>query len=218
MGNASLKKPVNKTADDIAGKWLKQVMKHMSGKEIIKAGISLYIKELAHATKMDLEHIKETPNRFVKALDELFEGCEVDPALVLKRSFSENKYDQLIIVREIDFVSMCAHHLLPFIGKVHFGYLPDKKVVGLSKIPRMIEILAHRPQIQESLSQQIVEVFQEVVKPRGCAVVMSANHMCMSIRGVKKAHAMTDTIALEGTFKTNASLKAEFLAQVAGSR
>jgi len=160
------------------------------------------------------DHIKHTPRRYVQAFIEFFSGCYQDPKEIIGTSFEEHTYDEMIIVRNIDFVSFCAHHLVPFIGTVAFGYLPDHRVVGLSKIPRMVEVLSHRPQIQERLTSSIVDTFQEVVQPRGCGAVVSANHMCMAIRGVKQANTITDTIALRGEFLKNSSMKQEFLTLV----
>ena len=180
--------------------------------------IRLGLKELFQIPEierhLEFEHVEDTPKRFAAALRELLSGCWQDPKEILSKSFNEAKYSELIIVRDIDFVSLCSHHLLPFIGKVHFGYIPEKRIVGLSKIARLVEALSRRPQIQEKLSMEIVETFQEVVKPRGCGVVVSASHMCMSIRGVKKPGAMTDTVALQGIFLTEPSVKQEFLQQL----
>lgn len=158
------------------------------------------------------EHLKATPMRVVKAFGEYFWGVGKDPAAELRTSFTENGYDQMILVAHVEFQSFCAHHLCPFIGTYTFGYIPDKKIVGLSKIPRMIEVLAARPQVQEQLSQQIVETFQAVVHPKGCGIIMDAYHTCMSCRGVKK-WATTRTTALMENFQ-EPSVKAEFLSAV----
>ncbi len=120
----------------------------------------------------------------------------------------------MITVGDIGFTSLCAHHMLPFIGKCYFAYIPNKYIVGLSKIPRMIDILAHRLQVQETLSEEIVDCFQKTVKPRGCAIVIEASHMCMSIRGVKKEGAYMRTTALRGIFSKDESAKAEFLSGI----
>jgi GTP cyclohydrolase IA len=161
------------------------------------------------------EHIANTPTRFCAALQELLSGWRQDPEEILKNgSFNEGAYDEMIIIKDIDFVSLCAHHLLPFIGKVHFGYIPGKKIVGLSKIPRLVEALARRPQIQEHLSVQIVDTFEEVIEPRGCGVVIEATHLCMTIRGVRKPGAITNTTALRGIFKNYEATHHEFLNKV----
>ncbi len=155
-------------------------------------------------------HLSGTPSRVVRAYEELFSGVGKDPRSVLHTSFNEERYDQMIIVDKIDFVSVCAHHLLPFHGFARFAYLPDKKVVGLSKIPRMIEILAHRPQIQERLTDEIVALFHDAVHPLGCGVVLDAWHSCVSTRGVHKSGVRMRTISLRGCFR-EPDVKAEFL-------
>ena len=163
-------------------------------------------------TEADAEHIADTPSRVVKAYAELMSGVDYDPASVLKVGFKEAAYNELVSVVDIDFVSLCMHHLLPFYGQAHFAYLPNKYIVGLSKIPRMVEILARRPQIQERLTQQIVDVFQHVVKPRGCGVVVEAWHACAAIRGVRQPNVRMRTTALRGWFLQKPHLKEEFLA------
>ena len=157
------------------------------------------------------QHTKDTPIRVARAYEELMSGVGQDPAAVLSASFEESHYNQMITVGDIDFVSLCSHHLLPFHGVAHFAYIPDGKVVGLSKIPRMIEILARRPQIQERLTQEIVDVFNETVSPVGCGVMVEAWHACMGIRGVRKPKAMMRTTALTGFFLERAAVKEEFL-------
>lgn len=156
-------------------------------------------------------HVRGTPMRVAQAFAELFSGVGQDPAAVLTTCFEENHYDQMITVCNIDFVSICAHHLLPFHGQAHFAYLPDKQIVGLSKIPRMVEILARRPQIQERLTQQLATVFQETVKPRGCAIMVEAWHACVGVRGVRKPGVSMRTTALTGLFLSNPAAKEEFL-------
>ena len=169
----------------------------------------LEIPEIAQT--IEKEHIHETPVRFVKAYQEFFGGCWEDPKLVLEKKFEEKKYDEMIYVNEIKFVSFCAHHLVPFMGRVHFAYIPNKYVVGLSKIPRLVEIYARRPQVQEKLTQEIVDTFQEVLQPKGCGCVVEATHMCMAIRGVKKDDAYMRTTALRGAFLEKDIVRQEFL-------
>jgi GTP cyclohydrolase I len=161
--------------------------------------------------KHNVHHLKGTADRVIKAWEELFSGTHQNAADVLNADFEESSYDQMVCVKDIDFVSVCAHHLLPFFGKVHFGYLPNKKVVGLSKIPRLVEILSHRPQIQEQLTEQIATTFQETLQPLGCAVLVEANHTCVSIRGVRKSGSSMITNALTGIFLEKPSVKEEFL-------
>lgn len=154
-------------------------------------------------------HLKDTPRRYVDSLDEYFAGVDRRPEEILKVKFKDH-FDEMVYVNAVNFVSFCAHHLVPFIGKAHFAYIPKSGVVGLSKIPRLIEMYAKRPQVQENLTLDIVDNFQRIVQPRGCAVMLEAIHFCMVIRGVKKEGAYTKTTALRGIFKRPA-VKAEFL-------
>jgi GTP cyclohydrolase I len=155
-------------------------------------------------------HVAETPDRVVKAFGEYFSGVYQDPEAVLKKGFETGTYDEMVFVKNISFVSFCAHHLTPIIGKVHFAYLPQKKIVGLSKIPRMIEIFAKRPQVQEKFTTDIVDTFFNVVQPHGCGAVVEALHLCMTIRGIKKEDAVTRTTRLLGSFRDR-GVKEEFL-------
>lgn len=165
-----------------------------------------HIKDSIHP-----EHLEDTPERIVDAMGEMFGGLLQRPDLVLSTVFTNTKYDEIIYVNDIGFVSNCAHHNLPFLGKMHFGYLPDKGIVGLSKIPRLMDIFAKRPQVQEKLTQEIVDSFENIVKPLGCGLIIEAWHLCMMIRGVKQSPAYTKTAALRGSFKDNVSTKQEFL-------
>lgn len=146
------------------------------------------------------EHISETPRRVVEMYKELFSGCFQDPEEVLKKGFEDTKYNEMVYVNNISFVSVCAHHFCPFFGKAHFAYIPNGKIVGLSKIPRLIKIYAKRPQVQEKLTQEIVDTFDRIIQPKGCGLVMEAEHLCMKIRGVKEETAYTRTTALRGVF------------------
>ena len=165
-------------------------------------------KEIRIHTTQD--HIRDTPRRVMESFGELFSGCFVDPKSVLKTSFADD-YSEMVYINDIQFVSMCKHHLLPFIGKAHFAYIPNKKIVGLSKIPRLIEVYARRPQVQEQLTRQITAEFQRVVQPKGCGLVMEAVHMCMCVRGVKQMTAFTRTSDLRGNFLRRKEVREEFL-------
>jgi GTP cyclohydrolase I len=187
------------------------------GEIALEAGIAHILAEISNGDHNG-EHLKNTPQRYVRGFLELVSGLKQDPASVLKTAFTENHYNQMIAVEQIDFVSICAHHLLPFYGIVNFAYLPNKKVVGLSKIPRMIEILSRRPQIQEQLTQQIVDTFQKVVQPLGCGCMIEAWHACVGIRGVRKPNTRMRTTALAGFFLTKPSVKEEFLMGVLAKR
>ena len=183
----------------------------LSTKRLIQDAISaLYSIDTVQDT-IGLEHIEKTPTRVADSIFELLEGCWVDPKQELSTAFTEETYDEIVYVNSISFVSMCAHHLLPFFGKAYFGYLPDGKIVGLSKIPRLIETYSKRPQVQEKLTVEIVDTFDEVIKPKGCGLVMEGIHLCMAIRGVENESAYSRTTALRGIFKTNESTKQEFL-------
>lgn len=157
------------------------------------------------------DHIARTPERVVSAYNDMFAGCFVEPSSVLQITFVDGQYDEMVYVNDIEFVSVCAHHWLPFFGKAHFAYIPDKSIVGLSKIPRLIDILSRRPQVQEKLTREITQTFQEIVKPKGCGLVMEAYHLCVSIRGVKNRSAYTRTADVRGIFRERPETKQEFL-------
>lgn len=181
-------------------------------------GYRLLAAQLSASGLVDHKHVADTPWRIIKALEnEFFAGQHVDPGSMLATSFEEASYDQMIVVQNIHFISFCAHHFLPFLGRAYFAYIPDGKVVGLSKIPRLIDAFAARPQIQEQLTRQVVDTFQSVVAPRGCGLVMDALHTCMSVRGVKKTDATTRTTALTKIF-LEASVKQEFLGGIPNGR
>lgn len=166
----------------------------------------------------DMEHIKDTPARFVRALRESVVGYQSDPAEPLRKKFVNGTYNEMVLVHDIRLISRCAHHGERIIGKVHFAYIPDKHVVGLSKIPRMIRILSRRLQIQEALTEQIVDVFQETVKPVGCAARIQAFHFCMLARGVEEASSATITTALRGVFSTKKAVRDEFFSSLPKSQ
>ena len=167
------------------------------------------IKKLELASKMILEAIgedvnrdglKKTPLRVAKSFEYICSGYFQDPKEILNEALFDSTNNEMVIVKNIEFYSMCEHHILPFFGRVSVAYIPDKKVVGLSKIPRMVNIFARRLQIQEQLTEQIADVIMEVVKPKGVGVVIQARHMCMEMRGVETKHSYTSTSALRGMF------------------
>ena len=157
------------------------------------------------------EGLKRTPERVQKSLQHLTGGYKIDPDKVLNGALFAEKAQEMVLVRNIDFFSLCEHHLLPFFGKCHVAYIPDGKIVGLSKIPRLVDVFARRLQVQERLTQQIAETIQDRVKPRGVAVVMEAQHLCMMMRGVEKQNAVAVTSSMLGDFLTNQKTRAEFL-------
>lgn len=180
-----------------------------SPEELLAIGYGRFLDKVAKKLGDKDGHFDDTPERVVRALAEMCSGVDQDPGKVLSTAFTEARYDQMIWVKEIPFVSYCRHHLLPFFGMVHFAYLPAKRVVGLSKIARLVDILARRPQLQENLAEDIVSIFDEQVKPLGCGVVIEARHSCMAARGVRK-DAVTRTVALRREFK-KPHVKTEFL-------
>ncbi len=156
------------------------------------------------------EGLRRTPLRVKQSLQYLTSGYRLNPAKILNRSFKV-KQDEMVIVKEIDFFSLCEHHLLPFFGKCHVAYMPDKRIVGLSKIPRLVDAFARRLQVQERLTSQIAEALNEHLKPLGVACVMEAVHLCMMMRGVQKQNARAVTSSMLGLFRTDVKTRSEFL-------
>lgn len=155
--------------------------------------------------------IVKTPQRAAKALQFLMQGYHQNVEEILNDAIFEEEYDEMVIVKEIEFYSLCEHHLLPFFGKCHVGYIPRKKIVGLSKIPRIVDMFARRLQVQERLTRQIAEALHETLNPAGVAVVMEAQHLCMMVRGVQKQHSQTMTNVMLGEFRDKSSTRAEFM-------
>jgi GTP cyclohydrolase IA len=160
------------------------------------------------------EGLLRTPVRSEKALRYLTSGYNADLKKIVNGALFDVKYDEVVIVRDIEFFSMCEHHLLPFFGKMHVAYLPNSKVIGLSKIPRIVDVFARRFQIQERLTQQVAETIQELVEPRGVGVICEARHFCMMMRGVEKQHSGAITSAMLGAFRNNKETRNELLSLV----
>ena len=158
----------------------------------------------------DREGLRETPERVEKMVEKLFGGYGQDPKGVMKVFDGEN-YDEMILVKDIEFFSTCEHHMMPFFGRVHIAYIPNGKILGLSKLPRVVEVFARRLQNQERLTQQIADAIDEALHPRGVAVIIEAKHLCMMARGVEKQNSNVKTSALRGLFKKNTDTRAEFL-------
>lgn len=156
------------------------------------------------------EGLEKTPDRAARAVQFLLQGYEQDPVEILKKALFKEDYDEMVIVKNIDFYSMCEHHLLPIFGKVHIAYIPDGYIVGLSKLPRVVEVFARRLQVQERLTLQIVDAINDTLKPQGVAVVVEAYHMCMMMRGVQKQNSITTTSAFKGEFEAQET-RNEFL-------
>ena len=163
------------------------------------------------------EGLQETPRRAAEALKFLTGGYQMKVEDILNGALYSVTYDEMVIVKDIELFSLCEHHLLPFFGKCHVAYVPDKKVVGLSKIPRLVDMFARRLQIQERLTKQIAETLQERIKPQGVGVVVEARHLCMMMRGVEKQHSQTVTSAMLGVFREQQQTREEFLSLVLGS-
>lgn len=157
----------------------------------------------------DREGLRDTPMRVARMYCELFGGLHENPADVLGHAVFSVKYDEMVVLRDVPFFSMCEHHLLPFTGKAHIAYLPRDKVVGVSKLARVVELFARRPQIQEQLTTQVADLLMEALDPKGVAVVLEATHTCMTIRGVRKPGSVMVTSALRGGFKTDPATRAE---------
>ena len=162
----------------------------------------------------DRDGLLRTPERAEKALRYLTSGYHEDPDKILNGVFFDVTYDEMILVKDIELFSLCEHHLLPFFGRCHIAYLPNKKVVGLSKLPRLVNIFARRLQIQERLTSQIAEVLMEKLEPLGVGVVIEARHMCMIMRGVEKQHSSAVTSAMLGSFRNNQQTRQEFLSLI----
>lgn len=163
----------------------------------------------------DREGLLDTPYRVARAYGEFFAGYGQDPEEVLRKTFKEiDGYDEMVTVRDIDLQSHCEHHMVPFIGRAHVAYLPDKRIVGISKLARLVEIYARRLQIQEKLTVQIADTIDRVLQPKGVAVVIEAAHQCMTTRGVGKPGSVTVTSRMTGAFRRNASTRREFLSMI----
>ncbi len=167
------------------------------------------LKELGEDPGRD--GLQRTPERVAQSMRFFTQGYGQDPADVLNGALFDVEYDEMVLVREIDFYSLCEHHIVPFFGRVHVAYIPDKKVIGLSKIPRLVEIFARRLQVQERMTMQIAQTLDEVLKPKGVAVVVEAKHLCMMMRGVQKQNSSAITSSLRGEFENDPKTRSEFM-------
>jgi GTP cyclohydrolase I len=179
-------------------------------------GIAPHIQEILSALGEDpqREGLLNTPQRVEQALKFLTGGYRMDLRKVVNGALYDVKYDEMVVVKDIEFFSMCEHHMLPFFGKVHVAYLPNKKVIGLSKIPRIVDVFARRLQIQERMTQEIAQTIEEVVDQLGVGVICEARHFCMMMRGVEKQHSGATTSAMLGAFRDRKETRDEFLALV----
>lgn len=155
--------------------------------------------------------LKYTPQRVARMYAELLNGYRTDPEAMINGAIFDIQYDEMVIVRDIEFFSLCEHHMLPFMGRVHVAYLPHGKVIGLSKIPRIVDMYAHRLQVQERMTRQIADFLRDLLQPQGVAVVVEAMHLCSMMRGVKKHNARMTTSAMHGAFRANLATRQEFL-------
>jgi len=184
--------------------------------ELLEKSIKTILEQIGEDPNR--EGLKSTPNRVAKAYEFLTQGYTKNVQEILNGAIFNEKYDEMVIVKDIDFYSMCEHHLLPFFGKVHISYIPNGKIIGLSKIPRLVDMFSRRLQVQERMTQEIAETIQSSLQPRGVGVVVEAYHMCKMMRGVQKQNTNTITSAMLGTFKTDARTRSEFLDLISHKR
>lgn len=178
-------------------------------KEIVEKNVKTLLEEIGEDPGR--EGLLRTPHRVAKAYEFLTQGYTKDIQKIVNGAIFEEKYDEMVIVKDIDFYSMCEHHLLPFYGKIHIAYVPNGKIIGLSKLPRIVDVFARRLQIQERLTQEIADTLDEILQPKGVAVVAEGYHMCMMMRGVEKQNSLTTTSAVHGLFQEDARTRTEFL-------
>ena len=181
----------------------------MVDKDAVKAAVSALIRAVGEDPLR--EGLEDTPRRIAEMYEEIFQGVDQDPRSVLQVGFEE-RHEEMVIVRDIPFYSLCEHHFLPFFGTFHIGYIPKGRVVGISKLARCVEILARRPQLQERLTSQISDIIMDELLPSGVAVVGHAQHLCMTMRGVKKPGSQVVTSANRGVFRNNSVTRSEFMA------
>lgn len=204
----------------------KEIMSNISENEDSTEGIDpsvLEIRDHMHGIirllgeNPDREGLLKTPLRVAKALTFLTSGYHQDAKEILTSALFRERYDEMVLVKDIDFYSMCEHHMLPFFGKAHIAYIPNGKIVGLSKLPRLVDVFARRMQVQERMTQELKNTIQSVLEPQGVAVVIEASHMCMMMRGVQKQNSTTITSAMSGVFLNDNATRSEFMRLVRGS-
>lgn len=178
-------------------------------RDLLEGAIAQLLKAVGENTSR--EGLKYTPKRVARMYSELLNGYHVDPEAMINGALFNITYDEMVLVRDIEFYSLCEHHILPFMGRVHVAYIPDGKVLGLSKIPRIVDMYARRLQVQERMTRQIADFLRDLLKPQGVAVVVEAVHLCSMMRGVKKHDARMTTSAMHGAFRANLATRQEFL-------
>lgn len=188
-----------------------QSMKEKEG--LLEKNVRSILEEIGEDPQR--EGLLDTPRRVAKMYKEVFEGVGVDPSVALTTTFESEGYDGMVVVRDIDYYTFCEHHLIPFFGKAHIGYIPDNRIVGLSKFARLVELTAKRPQVQERMTDQIASAIHDVLSPEGVIVTVEGQHLCMCARGVKKPGTSTVTTVKRGSFKEDESLIREFERSIA---
>jgi GTP cyclohydrolase I len=178
----------------------------------IKNAVRVILEDIGE--NPDRQGLVKTPERVARMFDELTAGYDTDPVKLINGALFDVDYDEMVLVKDIEFYSLCEHHMLPFYGRAHVAYIPNGKVIGLSKIPRIVEMYARRLQVQERMTAEIAHLLDEVLNPKGVAVIVEGAHMCAMMRGVKKSNTSMSTRTMLGDFERDAELRAEFLAQV----
>ncbi|REK17969.1 MAG: GTP cyclohydrolase I FolE [Planctomycetota bacterium] len=219
---ANNKQPQSPTAPDLgslAGELDASAAPPDEQTAVDQARIASAVREILAAVgeDPDREGLRETPARVARMYAEMFSGLHEDPRLHLRKFFTE-PYDELVLVRDISFNSMCEHHMLPFMGRAHVGYLPNGRVIGLSKLARVVEVVARRPQVQERMTETIANLLVEELEAKGVAVVLEATHTCMTIRGIRKPGSLCVTSAMKGIFRSNLSSRSEVMNLIYGGR
>ncbi len=184
-------------------------------RDAVKSSVAAILKAVGE--NPDREGLAKTPDRVARMFVELLSGYRADPVAMVNDAIFEVEYDEMVIVRDIEFFSLCEHHMLPFIGRAHVAYIPAGKVIGLSKIPRIVDMFSHRLQVQERMTRQVADFIEEVLHPKGVAVVMEALHLCSMMRGVKKHDARLTTSTMLGMFKSELAVRMEFLDNISRS-
>jgi GTP cyclohydrolase IA len=187
--------------------------------EIDSKTIEDSVKKIIRATGEDPERegLLRTPGRVARMYEELLAGYRTDPIALVNNALFEEEYDEMVLVRDIEFYSLCEHHMLPFMGRAHVAYVPDGRVIGLSKIPRIVDLFSRRLQVQERMTRQIAELLNELLHPKGVAVVVEALHLCSMMRGVKKHDSRMTTSTMLGTFHSDLAIRMEFLDNISRS-
>jgi GTP cyclohydrolase I len=210
---------VKKEQASVSANRLRDGQRPAAHQGVDQARIQRAIREIlcACGEDPDREGLRDTPERVARMYAEMFAGLGQDPCRLLEKTFTQ-KYDEMVLVKDIGFESMCEHHLLPFYGKAHIAYLPNGKIIGLSKPARVLEVLAHRPQVQERMTEELADLLMDRLDARGVGVILEATHSCMTVRGARKPTSICTTSAMRGVFQTNPSSRAELMALVYGTR